>query len=59
VQVTATAAGSHEFSDFTGSLTGSSNPQNLVMSAPHSVTADFAAKPKSSARLKADGTNGQ
>jgi Putative Ig domain/Divergent InlB B-repeat domain len=51
VQITATPAGSHEFSAFTGGLTGSTNPQSVVMSAPLTVTADFVSKPKSSTHL--------
>jgi len=43
VQVSATAASGYQFSDWSGDLTGASNPQTLVMSAPHSVTANFTA----------------
>ena len=59
VQITATALAGYRFSKFTGSLTGTTNPQSLVMSAPHSVTADFVSKPRSSTRLGSEGANGQ
>ena len=56
VRLTATPAGNHQFSAFTGDLTGSANPQSLVMSAPHTVTADFVPLPKFSLSLKHNGT---
>ena len=56
VHVTATPAAGREFSAFTGDLTGSANPQNLVMSAPRSVTADFVPPPKFSLSLRHNGT---
>jgi hypothetical protein len=45
VQLTATASGTNRFSSFSGDLTGSTNPQNIAMSAPHTVTANFSAAP--------------
>ena len=41
VQLTATPANGFSFSYFTGSLSGSTNPQNVIMTAPRSVTANF------------------
>jgi photosystem II stability/assembly factor-like uncharacterized protein len=41
VQLTASAKATYSFSGWIGSLESSSNPQNLSMSAPHSVTATF------------------
>lgn len=55
VQLTATAAAGHEFSVFSGDLTGSANPQSLVMSAPHAVTADFVPVPKFSLEVEHTG----
>jgi hypothetical protein len=55
VQLSATPAGNREFSVFTGDLSGSANPQNLAMSTPHSVTADFVPLPKFSVSLKRTG----
>jgi len=45
VKLTATPAAGFVFSGFSGNLTGSANPQSLAMSAPLSVTANFAAPP--------------
>ncbi len=45
VQLTASAAAGFTFTGFSGKLTGTTNPQSLTMSAPFSVTADFAAPP--------------
>jgi hypothetical protein len=42
VQLTANADAGYVFSNWTGDLTGSANPQTLTMSAPRSVTANFA-----------------
>jgi hypothetical protein len=42
VQLTAVAASGYGFSGFTGDLTGSTNPQTVVMSAARTVTASFA-----------------
>jgi alpha-tubulin suppressor-like RCC1 family protein len=41
VQLTGTAATGFTFDHWTGDLTGSSNPQSLSMTAPHSVTGNF------------------
>ena len=41
VQVTALANSGFQFTNFSGDLTGSANPQTVTMSAPHSVTANF------------------
>jgi len=46
VQITATASAGHEFSGFRGNLSGRADPQNLVVSAPASVTANFVPPPK-------------
>jgi hypothetical protein len=43
VPVQATAASGYTFAYFSGALTGSTNPQNLTMSAPKSVGANFQA----------------
>ncbi|OLE16451.1 MAG: hypothetical protein AUG83_02945 [Acidobacteria bacterium 13_1_20CM_4_57_11] len=43
VTITATANSGFTFTGFTGDLSGSTNPQTLVMSAPRNVTANFAA----------------
>src|SRR5437588_12227797 len=43
VSVSATANSGYAFTGFTGDLTGSTNPQNIIMNAPHSVTANFVA----------------
>ncbi len=43
VSVTASPNAGYLFTGFTGDLTGASNPQSLVMNAPKSVTATFAA----------------
>jgi hypothetical protein len=42
VQLTATANSGYAFAGFSGNLTGSTNPQSIVMSAPRNVTALFA-----------------
>lgn len=55
VSLRATPTGNPEFSAFTGDLSGPANPQSLVMSAPHSVMADFAALPKFSVILRRNG----
>jgi len=39
VQVTASANAGYQFANFSGDLTGSTNPQSVTMSAPRSVTA--------------------
>ncbi len=41
VSVAATASGTYGFANFSGDLTGTTNPQNLTMSAPHTLTAYF------------------
>jgi hypothetical protein len=41
--VSATANAGYQFSSFTGDLTGATTPQNITMSAPRSVTANFIA----------------
>src|SRR5260221_368285 len=41
VQLTATANSGKQFGGFSGDLTGTSNPQSVLMSAPRSVTANF------------------
>jgi hypothetical protein len=41
VSVSATANGGFQFAGFSGALTGTTNPQNLTMSAPQAVTATF------------------
>jgi hypothetical protein len=43
VQLTATANGGYQFSGFSGGLTGSTNPQSVVMSKPQNITANFSA----------------
>ena len=43
VQLTAAAGGGNAFLNWTGDLGTSVNPQNITMSAPHSVTANFQA----------------
>ena len=42
VQLTASPSGSYAFVNWTGDLSGTANPQSIMMSAPHSVTANFA-----------------
>ena len=42
VQIAATPASGYRFSTFSGDLTGGTNPQNVVMSAPRTITANFA-----------------
>lgn len=44
VTITATPTATSRFLGFTGDLTGTTNPQNLQMSAPKNVVANFAAK---------------
>jgi uncharacterized repeat protein (TIGR01451 family) len=56
VQLTATAAAGHQFSAFSGGLTGSANPQPVVMSAARSVTADFVPVPKLKLGLEHNGS---
>jgi hypothetical protein len=46
VSVLATANAGYLFSAFSGDLTGGANPQNLVMSGPKTVTANFTARPE-------------
>jgi YD repeat-containing protein len=41
VQLTASANAGYQFSDWTGGLSGSTNPQSIVMNAAESVTANF------------------
>jgi hypothetical protein len=41
VQLTATANAGFQFANWTGDLTGTTNPQSVTMSAPRSVTANF------------------
>ncbi len=41
VSLTATAATGYQFSGFSGDLSGVTDPQSLVMNAPHTVTANF------------------
>ncbi len=41
VQVTATANSGFQFANFSGDLTGATNPQSVSMTAPRSVTASF------------------
>jgi uncharacterized repeat protein (TIGR01451 family) len=55
VQLTVTASGSKAFSGFSGALTGPANPQTVAMSAPRSVTANFAVPAKFSVSLKHSG----
>src|SRR5205807_6362164 len=43
VQLTATANSGYEFGGYSGALTGASNPQSVVTSAPRSVTGNFTA----------------
>jgi hypothetical protein len=43
VQLTASASAGYGFSNWTGDLSGSANPQSIAMFAPHSVTANFQA----------------
>jgi len=43
VQVTATANSGNAFSGFSGALSGTANPQNLTVTGPASVTANFGA----------------
>src|ERR1019366_9688416 len=45
VQVRGTPNTNYVFSSFTGALTGGANPQTLTISAPPSVTANFAFAP--------------
>lgn len=41
VQLTAAAGGDNAFATWSGDLSGSANPQSIVMSAPRTVTANF------------------
>jgi len=41
VQLTAAPSNGYVFSSFSGDLSGSTNPQNITMSAAHTVTANF------------------
>ncbi len=41
VQITAAANANYQFAGFSGSLSGGTNPQTVVLSAPRSVTANF------------------
>jgi hypothetical protein len=45
VPVSAQPDAEHNFTGFTGDLTGTTTPQNLVMNGPKSVTANFEPKP--------------
>jgi uncharacterized repeat protein (TIGR01451 family) len=56
VQISAAATAGHDFSGFSGDLTGTANPQTVAMSAPHSVTANFYAPPKFSLTVRRNGT---
>jgi uncharacterized repeat protein (TIGR01451 family) len=56
IQLTAAPAAGHKFSAFSGDLTGSANPQSLVMSSAHSVTANFVPVPKLTLGFKHNGT---
>jgi len=42
VQLTANPASNFQFSNWSGDLSGSTNPQSITMNAPHTVTAVFA-----------------
>jgi hypothetical protein len=42
VSVTASSSGGYSFTGFSGALSGVTTPQNVIMSAPQSVTASFA-----------------
>ena len=55
VQLTAAAVPGYTFSNFSGALSGSTNPQSLVMSAPKSVAAVF--NPICTFYLSAGGAN--
>ena len=41
VQLTASASAGYQFSNWSGDVSGSANPQSITMNAPHSVTANF------------------
>ena len=41
VQLTAAAAGNDTFANWSGDLSGSANPQSVILSAPRTVTANF------------------
>jgi hypothetical protein len=41
VQLTASPNGTYQLSNWSGDLSGSTNPQSITMNAPHTVTADF------------------
>jgi hypothetical protein len=43
VQLTATANSGYQFANWSGDLTGTTNPQSVTMSAPKSITANFSA----------------
>src|SRR5258706_14617984 len=43
VQLTATANSGYQFGSYSGALTGASNPQSVVISAPRSVDGNFIA----------------
>ena len=56
VRITATPAAGHTFARFSGGLTGAADPQTLAMSAPHTVTANFAVPPQFSLTVLQNGT---
>ena len=41
VQLTASPGAGYQFSNWSGDVSGSANPQSITMNAPHSVTANF------------------
>ena len=54
VQLTASPKAGYQFGNWTGDLTGGTNPQSIIMNAPHSATASFtAASPSCSISLSA------
>jgi len=55
VQLTAVPNPAYTFTEWSGDLTGTTNPQNLTMNAPKSVTAYFTTKPFV---IYVDGANG-
>jgi len=56
VSVLATPSGSNGFWLYTGDLTGRVNPQTVTMTAPHTVTANFAEPPVAASVTPASGT---
>jgi hypothetical protein len=61
VQLTATVNSGFQFVSFSGALTGTTNPQSITMSAPQSVTANFARFVQQGAKLvdSSGSANGQ